>query len=143
MVRPVASALRALLSHLIDYAGLFPPASLPLEAAVSCYQRYSAGPHSWMLGKFVIPAAQMGSLEHRAEWPVSVLSDADHPQASAIEAKTIIATPKPTYCEVPVDRLADLKAIGSFAKMRTGGVTPDSIPPEIAPSTATPRVMPT
>jgi hypothetical protein len=128
MAESVAPALRALLLHLIDYAGLFPPASLSLEAALSYYEAYAAGPHSWMLGRFVIPAAQIRSLDENATSQLSVLSDADHPRASAIEAKTIIATPKPTYCEVSLDELPDVKSIGAFAKMRTGGVTPESIP---------------
>src|SRR5712692_7899442 len=58
----VPAALRALLSGLIDYAGLFPPAQLSLQDAVSNFVRYARGPHAWMLGKFVVPAAQLGEL---------------------------------------------------------------------------------
>ena len=54
--------LRALLEHVIDYAGLFPPAKLPLEQAVRDYFSYRASPQSWMLGGFVCGAAQLGEL---------------------------------------------------------------------------------
>jgi len=55
----VPAALRALLSGLIDYAGLFPPAKLSLRDAAEKFVRYSRGPHAWMLGKFVLPASQL------------------------------------------------------------------------------------
>ena len=58
----VPPALGALLRGVVDYAGLFPPAKLSLKNAVSNFVRYASGPHSWMLGKFVVPAAQLGEL---------------------------------------------------------------------------------
>lgn len=51
------SALRTLLTGLVDYAGLFPPADLPLAQAVENYASYKKGPHAWMLGRFVIPVS--------------------------------------------------------------------------------------
>ncbi|MCZ7648520.1 MAG: hypothetical protein M5U26_25215 [Planctomycetota bacterium] len=57
------SALRALLSEIVDYAGLFPPAKLPLEQAFSNFARYRAEPETWMLGRFVIPAARLAELD--------------------------------------------------------------------------------
>jgi hypothetical protein len=129
MARFVAPALRALLSHLIDYAGLFPPASLPFESALINYDRYSAGENSWILGRFVVPIDRVNQIGAEPNRPLSVLSDTDHVLAAAIESKKVIATAKPTYCEVPASRFAEVKAAGSFAKIRTGGVTPESIPP--------------
>src|SRR5262245_38924762 len=55
-------ALRALLGGIIDYAGLFPPAQLPLEEAIRNYARYRTEPESWMLGRFVIPATRLKEL---------------------------------------------------------------------------------
>jgi hypothetical protein len=120
----VSPALRALLENLIDYAGMFPPASLPRETALEKYRRYRASEHKWMLGRFVIGAAQVPDLDLR----FAVLSDKDHPRASAIESKQIISTAKPTYCEVALEQLDQLKQTASFAKFRTGGLTPDAIP---------------
>ncbi len=56
------ASLRALLSGVIDYAGLFPPAQLPLEQALKNYAEYRAGPDAWMLGRFVCPAAKLAEL---------------------------------------------------------------------------------
>src|SRR5882762_2079011 len=58
----VPAALRALLSGLIDYAGMFPPAKLSLEEAAKNFLQYMGGRHAWMLGKFVVPAAQLEEL---------------------------------------------------------------------------------
>jgi hypothetical protein len=43
----------------IDYAGLFPPASLEHVTALTNYHAYLEDEHSWMLGRFIIPAAQL------------------------------------------------------------------------------------
>jgi hypothetical protein len=55
-------SLRALLENIIDYAGMFPPARLPLEDSIRFYARYLDEPESWMLGRFVCPATRLGEL---------------------------------------------------------------------------------
>ncbi|MEP6937693.1 MAG: hypothetical protein ABI871_06460 [Chthoniobacterales bacterium] len=56
---PVPSAsLRALLCGSIDYAGLFPPASLTLEPALRNHAAYVRSPDAWMLGAFILPTAK-------------------------------------------------------------------------------------
>src|SRR5512132_3163623 len=55
--------LRALLASLIDYAGLFPPASMALADATRVYDGYLASNEAWMLGRFVIPATRLVELE--------------------------------------------------------------------------------
>ncbi len=57
------AGLRVLLSRIIDYAGLFPPAKLPLEEAIHNYARYRTGSEGWMLGRFICPAARLAELE--------------------------------------------------------------------------------
>src|SRR5689334_20933712 len=58
----MSASLRALLSGILDYAGLFPPARLPLDAAVRNFARYRTEPEAWMLGRFVCPAARLAEL---------------------------------------------------------------------------------
>ncbi len=58
------NAARALLTSLVDYAGLFPPAELQMRTAVPRYAALRAGPHAWMLGRFVLPLAQIHEFEH-------------------------------------------------------------------------------
>jgi hypothetical protein len=58
----MSRSLRALLTGIVDYAGLFPPAKLPLDQALPHYASYRAGPDRWMLGRFILPAARLGEL---------------------------------------------------------------------------------
>jgi hypothetical protein len=58
-----AHALDALLRGLVDYAGLFPPASLPMAAAVANYAYYSGSEYSWILGRFILPVARLAEFE--------------------------------------------------------------------------------
>lgn len=51
-------ALRALVTGLIDYAGLFPPADLPMRPAVENYASYKKGAFRWALGRFVLPVGR-------------------------------------------------------------------------------------
>ncbi|MFJ5760469.1 hypothetical protein ACIQAA_15335 [Neobacillus sp. NPDC093182] len=51
------------MTELIDYAGIFPPAALPLQEAVLNYHSYIHQEDSWMLGPFVIPASRLWELE--------------------------------------------------------------------------------
>jgi hypothetical protein len=46
----------------IDYAGLFPPASLSLPLAVEEYARSRASEEAWALGRFVVAAARLPEL---------------------------------------------------------------------------------
>lgn len=58
------SSVKALLSSVVDYAGLFPPAKLDMGEAITNYARYRMTPHSWMLGHFVLPAFRMNEFEN-------------------------------------------------------------------------------
>ena len=121
-------ALRALLAHLIDYAGLFPPAELPLPTVLENYQAYLSSPESWMLNRLVLPAARLPEVRLQPGWHVTLLVDgAPGPlpaQVETLETKLSHGLSLPAYCEVPIGEID-----GTFAKMRTGGLTPEAIPP--------------
>jgi hypothetical protein len=171
------SALDALLDGAIDYAGLFPPASLDMQAAVRAYEGHRRGRHARLLGAFVVPAmrldecaAGLDALEDGATespWPLSVISgelvDGDiaralrfahagergtSAQVVSIEARaastaavmrlaTLVPRAMTLAVEVPLSLgrderravLSAVKAAGRMAKLRTGGVTADAIPP--------------
>jgi hypothetical protein len=55
-------AVRAALTQLIDYAGLFPPAKLDMAAAVSEYTAERDGPFAWMLDRFIVPVSRLAEL---------------------------------------------------------------------------------
>ncbi|HHK40826.1 MAG TPA: hypothetical protein ENJ50_00280, partial [Planctomycetaceae bacterium] len=46
--------LHALFDEWLDFAGPFPPASLPVPTAVQRYAQYRQGPHAWFLHTLVI-----------------------------------------------------------------------------------------
>ena len=54
-----STALRTLLSGLVDYAGLFPPAQLAMDATVRNYAAYRQTPEAWMLGRLIVPALRL------------------------------------------------------------------------------------
>ncbi len=60
-------SMRGLMSGLIDYAGLFPPASLSLEEAIRNYADYRQDTDSWMLSRFICPSARLEELAPVAE----------------------------------------------------------------------------
>ena len=60
------AAGRALLSGLVDYAGLFPPAALAMDAAVAESARWRRSPEAFMLGRFVAPSARLEELARAA-----------------------------------------------------------------------------
>ena len=81
------TAISALMSSLIDYAGLFPPASLDMMSAVRRYREYLTHEDRWMLGKFVVPASRLKEFsaafnevccgEREPMWRLSVLLSGD------------------------------------------------------------------
>lgn len=60
-IKPILS-LKTFANKLIDYAGLYPPASLNLAQAFHNYIFYSQGEYKWMLNKFIINAKRLGEL---------------------------------------------------------------------------------
>ena len=52
-------AVREALAGLIDYAGLFPPASLGMADAVAEYRSARTGPQAWMVQRFICPADRL------------------------------------------------------------------------------------
>jgi hypothetical protein len=55
------ASLETLLAKSIDYAGMFPPCSLPLEPALQSHAQYVRSPEAWMLNTFVLPIEQFGA----------------------------------------------------------------------------------
>jgi hypothetical protein len=119
--------LEALLRHLIDYAGLYPPASLPLEIVVERYRCFLASPDGWILSRLVLPQAQLAKAPLEDDWRITLLVDDEPgplpPQVETLESKGVARLSLPTYCEAPIDQIH-----GAFAKVRTGGLTPGAIP---------------
>lgn len=161
------NASEALLSRVIDYAGLFPPAALTMERAVREYKRCLESDTSWMLGNFIVPAPRLPEFAHTfatvccdeqsQPWTLSVICD--NPDAdirtidqfqqgavffasfegraadlrAATRLLTVLPHDRPRYVEFPADKadefLPMLDAQGARAKIRAGGLSPETIPP--------------
>jgi hypothetical protein len=160
------SAAEALLTRIVDYAGLFPPAALDMETAVRHYQRYLAGDEAWMLGSFVVSASRLNEFtqifnrvcceEQENPWTLTVVCAAERADevraiedfqegalfiasleckaADARSAQAVLAAlpSRARYVEFPPQRSAEilpvLDANSARAKIRTGGLTPETIP---------------
>ncbi len=90
MKPPVGSAVSesvrtGLLGGRVDYAGLFPPAALPMTEAVSNYAAYRRSSDVWALGRFVVSAGRLAeclsavALVDRGDgaWQLSITLGAD------------------------------------------------------------------
>lgn len=135
MAEHVAPALRSLLTGVIDYAGIFPPSKLSLADAVANYACYSESPHRWMLSRFVLSAKDLTLLPPSRPFPLTVLADHTYNSLDArvksVETKEIFSSQAPMYREIPIDDISALHSVRDarvFAKIRTGGISPDAIP---------------
>ena len=72
-----------ILEGIIDYAGLYPPASLELDSVIAHWNEYINSEDSWMLGRLIIPANRLEEFQQLASglfppesqdpWQLSVL----------------------------------------------------------------------
>ena len=56
-------AIAALLDGLVDYAGLFPPASEDMRPALESYASYLESSDKKALGRFIVPLSRLKELE--------------------------------------------------------------------------------
>ncbi|MGI8787226.1 MAG: hypothetical protein ACR2HG_05635 [Pyrinomonadaceae bacterium] len=79
-------SVRALLTEIVDYAGLFPPSQLSMAESVANYAAYKNSIYKWILGRFVVPVARLDEFAENAKkffskqtdvWKLSVLAGED------------------------------------------------------------------
>jgi hypothetical protein len=121
-----AGSLGALLTNVVDYAGLYPPASLPLAEVLTNYGRILRSPEAWMLNRLVLPSEHLGKVSLGESWRVTLLVEAEPgplpPQVETLETKAGRRLSLPTYCEVPLDDIED-----GYAKIRTTNPSSDGL----------------
>ena len=107
-------SLRDLLSGLIDYAGLFPPAALDMSTATRKYAEHREGEYRWALGRFVLPVARLDEFEKAAEGmlPSGAQEIDDFWRLSALGGG---------------DLSSDLNRIAEFNQKRAGAAVIDTI----------------
>lgn len=75
--------IKTLLTSIVDYAGLFPPAKLDMQTAMAKYAHDRSRNHAWMLDRFVLPAARLPEFVQRLpsfalpHWSLSVIISGD------------------------------------------------------------------
>ena len=112
----MTKSLRVFLDHLIDYAGLFPPAALSMEDAVRNYARYRDGEYAFVLGPFVVPKDRVDEVPR--DFPLTILG--------VDEVKDLNAARDHAFVEITDNALIpELARRGLRAKIRTGG---DAVP---------------
>jgi hypothetical protein len=92
-MRLVLDARTAAFAALVDYAGLFAPASLSMSNAVTEYTRHRSGSNAWVVGRFLCRASQLTKLAAEATstfgrgetpWSVSVIFDLPAGESAAL-----------------------------------------------------------
>ncbi|MGJ5814298.1 hypothetical protein [Paludibaculum fermentans] len=132
------SAINAFLEGIVDYAGLFPPARLDLPTALGNYDYYQRHPRASMLARFVLPLDLLLTAQPLPA-RVSLVCRGDGvqlpelpPQVEALEVAGSLATPTglPVFHEIDWrGSLTTRFPTAGGVKLRTGGLTPDTIPP--------------
>lgn len=164
--------MRTALAGIIDYAGLFPPASCTMTRATSSYDSYRGSPDRWMLGRFIVAASRLDELGQAVDqagfgtpvdpWPLSVVMGVNMPAelalitafeeawgaqgfvvdaleykvgsaGHALATEAVLPPHLTRFLEVPLRGpyepvVKAIKQVGAYAKIRTGGTTPDLIP---------------
>jgi hypothetical protein len=109
-------SLKVFANRLIDYAGLFPPASLELAQAFNNYVVYMQSEYKWMLSKFIIPAKRLPELTE-----IMTEASADN----IILPFSILASGGKDSDEFKSNLEADLKNIVDFRSKHAGKVLTD------------------
>ena len=117
----MSTALHALLSGIVDYAGMFPPAALDVQAAARHYAQYRAGEDKWMLGRFVVGVAKLPELRSFVAstkpvepWPITVVVP-DAAAATAVLRGVDDAALRIESVEVRVQNPADIALVARAA----------------------------
>jgi len=107
---------QAFMTGIIDYAGLFPPAKLDMDPAIRNYAEYRHGVVSWMLSRFICPAARLVELDVYGE---TLFTDESPFRFSVLGSRSKSET---EYFEV---LKKDLKAIADFREKHGEKVVTD------------------
>jgi hypothetical protein len=129
----VAKTVEVLLSRLIDYAGLFPPAGLAMLPAVTNYDSYLRSGYSWMLGRFIVPAGRLNEF-HEAlgrlpvadskRWGLSALLGADPATDMARIVEFNARTSSSGHCRSAVVESVEVKVESPADVARMAGIIP-------------------
>jgi len=146
MRSPIVTTQHILLAGLIDYAGLFPPASLDMDAAVTTYRGARGGPYAWLLGRYLCPTSRLEELgaqltatmrKGESPWKVGAIFD-EPPAAAATHAQAFEAAMGSAASTV----VAEARVPEEAADGRTAIEAADVMaPPLMAATSISPRLV--
>jgi hypothetical protein len=125
MSENIKESVRVLLSEIVDYAGLFPPAALSMPEAVINYATYKNSNYKWMLGRFVLPIERLDEFWESASdfisrdaesWKLSALASSDiYETVRQIEEFNAANAPRAVIdsLEVKADSVAEIEKISA------------------------------
>jgi len=117
-VEKVPASLRALLAGAIDYAGLYPPASLDLPTALDKFFQHQSSPHSWMLARFVVGVDKLSTL-------ASLVAERNGSGRSFL--LSIVARPASPAADFGEQFGEDLQLIREFQRTAPNGLAVDAV----------------
>lgn len=131
MSEKIKKSVKILLTEIIDYAGLFPPAKLSMPEAVINYATYKNSNYNWMLGRFICPVGRLDEFvesskdffprDAKSVWKLSVLaSDNIHETVRIIEEFNIKNAPG-AVCDT-----LEIKAATPEEIEKIAGAVPDN-----------------
>lgn len=95
-----SSSLSMFLDGIIDYAGLYPPASLNMQDMVSSWVRGLSSEHDWMLGRVIVPVDRLDEFENISE---SLIPHGDEEEPWVVSA-LVLPSPESTL-EMQIERI--------------------------------------
>ena len=135
-----ADAASTLLRDLIDYAGLFPPASLAMVRSVANYEEYSRSQWNGILGRFIVPVARLTEFEGAftrlpnppsgavtVKWRLSTILGSD-PQADAARIREFnLRMAKSTSSRTAVIESAEVTVTSAREVERISAIIPKEL----------------
>jgi hypothetical protein len=121
----VKEPVRTLLTGLVDYAGLFPPAGRSMSEAVREYAGHRAGPYAWMLGRFVVPDDRLDEFASSAQallpaggepWRVSLVLAASSAGEGVAAAAAFNAAHAGALCDTAEVKAATIDEVALIAR---------------------------
>lgn len=129
----VMQSVRILLAGAIDYAGLFPPATLSMSDAVLNYATYRSSNYNWMLGRFIVMAARLDEFYEAARefvpadgtnpWRVSVTVGEDVVETMHLVKNFNVRNGPGVICDTVEIKVASQGEIANAVASLPGDVT--------------------
>lgn len=115
------NALKTLMMRSLDYAGVFPPAKLPLNDAVSEFVACLRDENAWLIARFVLPVGQISEFAQVAHPALTEAASSHQPWHVTGLLRT-----KPSIDDALAQLRADVELLRGFAHAHPSAIVVDS-----------------